>query len=134
MSHLIPTTRFKSKVPAEHTTSNPEVLKRRAADPLIHRSVTAAWFFQMQQALADVWSESASITPPLLLMQAGADLIVDPAASERWIKTIGSSDASFQSFGGHYHELLNEPDWPTTLSLVLDWLEARIPSMSVSMG
>lgn len=134
MSLLMPTTRFKSRVPAEHTCSNPEVLKRREVDPLIHRSVTAAWFFQMKQALADVWTESKAVTIPLLLMQAGADQIVDPAASERWIKTVGSSDVGFQNLEGHYHELLNELDWPTTLDAVMEWLEARIPSMSVSLG
>jgi len=134
MSRLLPTTRFRSRVPAEHTTSNPEVLARRAADPLIHRSVTARWFYQMQDALAEVWQHATAIRLPLLVMQAGSDFIVDPLAADLWMKTVGSSDRHIEVLADHYHELFNESDWPVTFSLVMDWLETRIPSMTASLG
>lgn len=134
MSVLVPTTRFKSKVPAEHTTRNPEVLRRRAVDPLIHRSVTARWFFQMKSAIDHAWEHSQAVQQPLLMMQAGDDFIVDPRAAARWIETVASPDRLFQRLEGHYHELLNEPDWAETLDFVMEWLETRIPSMTASLG
>lgn len=134
MSRLLPTARFRSRVPAEHTTSNPEVLVRRAADPLIHRSVTARWFYQMQEALSEAWQHASTVRLPLLVMQAGSDFIVDPLAADLWLKTIGSTDKHIEMLEGHYHELLNESDWPATFSLVMDWLETRIPSMTASLG
>ncbi|NQV25314.1 MAG: alpha/beta hydrolase [Rhodopirellula sp.] len=127
MSLIAPTTRFQSKVPPEHTTRNPEVLKRRTSDPLLHRSVTASWFFQMKQALHDANEQAASITVPILTMQAGADLIVDPLAVEPWLKKTSSTDRTLQILREHYHELLNEEDWRETLTELLVWLESKIP-------
>lgn len=127
MSWIAPRTRFKSRVPSEHTTRNPEVLARRENDSLIHRSITAAWFFQMQSALRAAWRESPRLQTPLLLMQAGSDRIVDPSAAEPWFNSTASGDRTFEFLPEHYHELLNEPDWRETLNLVMRWLDVRLP-------
>jgi lysophospholipase len=127
MSFVFPTTRFQSKVSPEHTTRNPEVLATRNSDPLLRRSVTASWFFQMKQALRDADEHAASIVVPLFAMQAGADLIVDPMAVEPWLEKTGSADRTLKILDEHYHELLNEEDWRETLTELLNWLESRIP-------
>jgi lysophospholipase len=127
MSFVFPTTRFQSKVPPEHTTRNPDVLAKRASDPLLRRSVTASWFFQMKQALRDADEHAASIVVPMLAMQAGGDLIVDPLAVEPWLEKTGSADRTLKILDEHYHELLNEEDWRETLNELLNWLESRIP-------
>ncbi len=133
MSFVAPTTRFQSKVPPEHTTRNPEVLAKRASDPLLRRSVTAAWFFQMKQALQDAHEEVSSVVVPILAMQAGEDLIVDPLAVEPWLEKTGSSDRTLKILDGHYHELLNEEDWRETLNELLSWLESRIECGATSI-
>ena len=60
-SILRPQTRFRSTVPPEHTCRDPEVLKRRIDDPLMHRSITAAWFFQMKRALHEAWRDASQL-------------------------------------------------------------------------
>lgn len=134
MSFVAPTTRFQSKVPPEHTTRNAEVLARREKDPRLHRSVTASWFFQMKQALRDADEEAASVIVPLLAMQAGDDLIVDPLAVEPWVGKTESIDKTFRMLDGHYHELLNEEDWPETLNELLTWLESKIQCGKASVN
>ena len=126
MSFVAPTTRFQSKVPPEHTTRNSVVLARRASDPLLRRSVTASWFFQMKQALRDAHEQAGAITVPVLAMQAGDDLIVDPLAVEPWLEKTESVDRTLKILDKHYHELLNEEDWQETLLELLTWLEAKI--------
>ncbi|MBI1312150.1 alpha/beta fold hydrolase [bacterium] len=126
MSVVAPQTRFRSKVPVEHTTRDLEVLKRRETDRLLHRSVTARWFFQMKQAIADAWRDAGKLNVPILALQAGNDLIVNPTVVEPWLRTVGSDDARFRMIADHYHELLNEPTWRSTLDDVLDWLDERI--------
>ena len=133
MSFVAPTTRFQSKVPPEHTTRNPEVLANRASDPLLRRSVTASWFFQMKQALQDAHEDVSSVVVPILAMQAGADLIVDPLAVEPWLEKTGSSDRTLKILDEHYHELLNEEDWRETLNELLNWLESRIECGATSV-
>lgn len=134
MSFVAPTTRFQSKVPPEHTTRNAEVLARWEKDPRLHRSVTASWFFQMKQALRDADEEAASVIVPLLAMQAGDDLIVDPLAVEPWVGKTESIDKTFRMLDGHYHELLNEEDWPETLNELLTWLESKIQCGKASVN
>lgn len=127
MTYVAPRTRFRSTVPVEHTTRNERVLRHRQKDKLIHRSVTAAWFFEMQTALEAVWSQAPELIVPLLTLQGSDDLIVEPSAAAPWIAETGSNDRSFRLMNGHYHELLNEPDWRETLAHILSWLETRLP-------
>jgi lysophospholipase len=133
MSVIAPTTRFQSKVPPEHTTRNAKALAKRASDPLLHRSVTASWFFQMKQALQDAHKDASAIVIPVLAMQAGADLIVDPLAVEPWLEKTGSSDRTLKILDEHYHELLNEEDWQETLNELLNWLDSRIKCGAASV-
>jgi lysophospholipase len=127
MTFVAPRTRFSSTVPVEFTTRNERVLRHREQDKLIHRSVTASWFFEMKSALEAVWEEAPEIIVPMLTLQSGDDLIVEPSAAAPWVGKTSSSDRSFRLLNGHYHELLNEPDWRETLAHVLSWLETRLP-------
>lgn len=127
MTYVAPRTRFQSTVPVEHTTRNERVLGLREKDQYLHRSVTAAWFFEMKSALDKVWKEAPELIVPVLALQAGDDMIVEPSATAPWLSKTGSTDRSFKLLEGHYHELLNEPDWRETLAHVLSWLETRLP-------
>ncbi len=128
LSVLAPRTRFQSRVDPRTTTRCPQALERRLNDALMHRSVTAKWFFAMRAGLQSAWSAAGQIKIPVLILQAGADEIVDPRAPEHWLKQVASPDKSFLSFPDHLHELLNEPDWPDTASLISQWLSPRIAS------
>ena len=126
LSVVMPTARFKSRVDPIYTTRNKEALLRRANDPLIHKSVTAGWFFAMKAALVSAWNEAENIQNPLLIMQAGKDEIVDPSAPEQWLEQVGSYEKSFHAFSEHLHELLNEPDWQETVERISTWLNRQI--------
>jgi lysophospholipase len=126
LSLVRPRSRFRKRTKREHATRNQEVLIRGNADPLIRDSVTAAWYFAMRQALQTVWELAEQVSCPTLVLQAGSDLIVDPAAPQGWLQRVGSSDKTIRMFPDHYHELLNEIDWSNTLADLLDWLEQRL--------
>jgi lysophospholipase len=132
LSVLAPRTRFRSTVDPKTTTRCPQALERRLNDVLMHRSVTAKWFFAMRSGLQSAWSAAGQITMPVLILQAGADEIVDPKAPEAWLNHVASQDKAFLNFPEHLHELLNEPDWPDTASLIAQWLSPRIASASIT--
>ena len=126
VSWLVPSVRFESRIDPIHTTRNEVLLAARDADPLIHRSVTCGWFFQMKSALKAVWDETGSLTMPVLIAQGGADQIVDPLMARPWLDRVPSADKELKWFPHEYHELHNEPDWLTTLTVVAEWLEERV--------
>ena len=132
LSFVAPRTRFRSRVDPKYTTRCEVSLERRANDPLLHRSVTAGWYFAMKASLAAAWEETDRIRLPVLIMQAGADEIVDSQAPTEWVEQIPASDVAYHELSGHYHELLNEPDWLETADTVIEWLHTRIPGQSES--
>lgn len=126
ISLLRPTVRFESRVNAAHTTRDEVALAAREADPLIHRSVTCGWFFQMKSALNAIWADVASLQMPVLVCQGDADQIVDPQIVRPWLESVPSGDKELRMFPGHLHELHNEPDWLDTMTMVADWVEERL--------
>jgi lysophospholipase len=130
LSVVRPQSRFYKRIAPENTTRNPEVLARRAQDPLIHPSVTAAWYFAMRAGLRAAWEAADRLFCPVLVMQAGADLVVDPAAAEPWLAKVASSDKTLRVFPEHYHELLNETDWAHTLGDMLRWFDRYVVNVA----
>jgi lysophospholipase len=124
ISLVRPRSRFRKRTRREDSTRNPEAILRD--DPLIRESVTAAWYFAMRHALRTAWELAEQVSCPTLVMQAGSDLVVDPAAPHGWLQRVGSADKAIRMFPDHYHELLNEIDWSNTLADLLDWLEQRL--------
>ena len=136
VSLIAPRVRFTSRVNPRDTTRDLARLTERSADPLIHRSITCGWFFQMQAALRDVWAERSALRLPLLVVQGGADRIVDPEVAAPWLEQVPSHDKEFRLLDDHYHELHNEPDWLDILQAVAEWLEDRVgqsPSSVLSL-
>jgi alpha-beta hydrolase superfamily lysophospholipase len=127
LSHVLPRTRFRSKVDPSATTRSLEAIQRREIDPHNHRSVTARWFFEMRKALRNAWNETDRIQVPLLVIQGDQDRIVDPSVVEPWLDKVPVADKTLIRLPDHFHELHNEPDWQDTLQTIVAWLDARVP-------
>ncbi|RLS55521.1 MAG: alpha/beta fold hydrolase [Planctomycetota bacterium] len=128
-SLIAPRTRFKSTIKSEQLTRDPVAQSTRDADPLRRHFVTASWYFQVLDALVQVWEESTKLTLPTLLLQGDQDEVVSPEAALRWWLTVPSPDKTMRLMAGHLHELMSEPDWETTAGIVSDWLDARCPEL-----
>ena len=124
-----PQVRFRTCVPVEQITRSEAVRIERAQDPLANRTVTAGWYFRVLDALYDAWCDAANLTAPLLLLQGEADQVVNAEAPLRWFPLVGSHDRTLRLLSGQLHELLNEPEWEQTADVILDWLDARRPSL-----
>ncbi|MFG0333414.1 MAG: alpha/beta hydrolase [Maioricimonas sp. JB049] len=124
---VAPRTRFATDIQPDQLTRNPEALQRRDEDPFSIRTVTAAWYFQIVDAMYEAWNEADQIRRPLLLLQGQADEIVDPDAAIAWWLRLASPDRTLRLFPEHLHELINELDWEQTTVRILEWLEARMP-------
>jgi len=77
----------------------------------------------MMQAMDHAFDRAASLHLPLLLMQSGADRLVDPAATARWAAAAPGEYLDLVTWEGFYHEMLNEPGKDRVREKILDWLE-----------
>jgi lysophospholipase len=134
LSVVRPKSRFRKRIDPAYSSRNPDALSRGAQDPLMRQSLTAAWYFAMRAALQAAWDLAERIACPLLVLQAGSDLIVDPHAPHAWLERVASIDKTLRVLPDHYHELLNELDWANTLADMLDWLELRVLEGSTAGG
>jgi lysophospholipase len=125
LSWVAPQARFQSPVRHEDVTSCPQAVASRLRDALIHRTVTAGWFFATQSAMRAAWTDAPRTAVPLLVLQAGDERVVDPDATQQWLAQTVAADKTFRRLPGRLHEVLSEPDWEHTAEFIAGWLEAR---------
>ncbi|MDX1970663.1 MAG: alpha/beta fold hydrolase [Planctomycetaceae bacterium] len=134
LTWVAPQTRFRTHINPRNMTRDPAFLERRLADPLLLRSVTARWFFAMQDAMAAAHRQAQRLSCPILALQGLADRTVDPTAIGRFLEQTSSADRELMTFPEHVHEVLQESDWESTAQHILDWLDQRLPRAATPPG
>jgi alpha-beta hydrolase superfamily lysophospholipase len=96
-----------------------------AADPLVSRTVSAGWYYAAQQALAEAHAQAPRLQVPTLVLYAGADALVDPEATARWVARAPQDRLDAVRYDGLYHEILNAPEKRQVQRRVEEWIVAR---------
>ena len=111
---------------AEGVSSDPAVVRAYVSDPLVFTGkATARLAAEMLQAMKRVTAEGAGITLPILIIQGGADRLVDPEGARMLYDLVRSADKSIKVYDGFYHEVFNEPEHGQVMKDVEVWLEAH---------
>ncbi len=80
-------------------------------------------------AVADaLWPRLPAWRAPVLVLHGTADSFCPIAGSERFVAAVAASAKRLARFEGGAHELLNDLERDRALTMILDWLEARLPS------
>jgi acylglycerol lipase len=131
LSVLFPWVGIVSRTTPEDISRDPAVVEAYVADPLVYQGkITARLGAEMLGAMERVRSEAGRITLPLLIVQGGADRLVDPAGARILYDAVASPDKQLIVYDGFSHEVFNEPenDRDRVLSDVERWLEAHLVS------
>jgi acylglycerol lipase len=116
---------------ADGVSRDPAVVEAYLADPLVHRGkITARLGAEMLDAMSRVLREAGRITLPLLIVQGGADKLVDPAGARLLYDAVASPDKKLIEYEALYHEVFNEPEHDRVLTDVEQWLEAHLPPVA----
>ena len=115
------------KTAPEGVRRDPAVVQAYIDDPLVYKGKTTVRLAaEMVKAMQRVSREAAKITLPILILQGGADWIVDPAGAKMLYDSVSSADKEIKIYDGLYHEVYNEPEHPRVLQDVALWIGARM--------
>jgi acylglycerol lipase len=114
---------------AREVSRDPAVVEAYLADPLVCKEkITARLGAEMLGAMERIRTEAELITLPLLIVQGGADKLVDPAGARLLYNAVTSTDKRLIVYDGLYHEVFNEPEHDRVLADVETWLEGHLPA------
>jgi len=126
LSTLLPRMRVIGLDPAGISRA-PAVVRAYIDDPLVYTGkITARLAYEMLKAMRRVPTEASRITLPVLIVQGGADRLVDPNGARMLYEAISSPDKTINIYDGLYHEVFNEPERDRVLGDVEAWLEAHV--------
>ena len=113
--------------PPGRTVEVAEVVRAYVNDPLVFTGKTTARLgAETIDAMARVQAQAGTLRLPLLILQGGADRLVDPAGAEQLYQAAGSADKTLKVYPGLYHEIYNEPEHEQVLRDVELWFEAHL--------
>lgn len=111
LNKLAPGVRLATNLPEGSATRNEEIRVRDKEDKLIVKKVSVRWYRELIASIKYAFDHYKNFpNVPLLLLQAGDDLIVDKESVKRWFNGIQSEEKWYKEFPSLYHEVLNEPE------------------------
>ena len=126
VSKIAPSLSIRTGLDANLISRDKEVVSKYVKDPLVHRVATMRFVTEFLGAQDETVRAAERLTVPCLILQAGADGLVDPVATSSFFKKVASPDKILKVYEGFYHEVLNEPGKGSVLGEIDTWLSARI--------
>jgi acylglycerol lipase len=126
LSRFIPRFAFTNEVDPVFLTHDKDVVKKYMEDDLVHNKVTARFFTEFIDALKVAFQKAEVTTLPMLILQAGADEVVNPEGSQEFFDAVASKDKDIIIYQGMYHEIFNEIGREKVYKDVESWLKPRL--------
>ena len=123
---LAPAQGFAHGLDESGMSRDPEVLERRASDPLVHDRITPRLYFGMEAARKRVMTEAKRLAVPALVLQGMKDRILDPRGALEFSVVAPHGMARLVTYPEAYHELFNDLDRDQVIRDLTGWLDAVI--------
>jgi acylglycerol lipase len=103
---------------------DPEVLRLRAADHLMHDRISPRLYFAFNEARQRVLRDARRLQVPTLLLQGMADRLVDPKGALEFNAAAPHGMVRLVTFAEAYHEVLNDRGREQAVRDLVAWLDA----------
>ena len=127
LSRIAPRVLVESELDTEAISRDPAVVKAYLDDPLISHKISARWYSELLKTMKKAHRNAGRLQAPMLLMQSGADRLVDPEGPVRWNRSAPEGLVDLAVWDGLYHEMFNEPEKDRVRDRVIAWLERQAP-------
>ena len=120
----MPTIGFSKGVDARGISRDPEVLERRAADPLVHGRITPRIYFGFEEARERVLEGARRLQVPTLILHGAADKVVNPQGSLELSGLAPHGMVRLLTYKDGFHEVFNDLDREQAIRDLVGWLDA----------
>jgi len=127
LSRVAPGLRVDNGLDDNYLSHDRAVVQALRDDPLCHHRIGARLARFLAEEGAVVQAAAPHWTVPTLLLYAGDDHFVKPAASRAFAASVPASSISATCYPGLYHEIFNERDAEPVFAALRHWLDARFP-------
>ncbi len=113
---------------ADGISRDPSVVAAYIDDSMVHTGkITARLGAEMLKAMQTVTQAAEQITLPIMIVQGGADKVIDPTGAQLLFDSVSSEDKTLKIYDGLFHEVFNEPEHEQVLQDVAQWLDTHLP-------
>lgn len=103
---------------------DPEVMRLRDEDPLMHDRISPRLYADFTEARQRVMRDARRLAVPALILHGAADRLVDITGSQAFCEAAPAGRTRFVPVEDAYHEIFNDPGRDALVKGVLDWLGA----------
>lgn len=121
-SYLIPDYRQSTGVLPQNLTHDAGILAVYSKDKLIHHEISSRLYRELVKMMNCRAEIAQRITCPVLVLQAGDDVIVSPKMSRLFFDELKVPDKDWTLYPGYYHEILNETGRQEVFRRIDAWL------------
>jgi lysophospholipase len=126
LNKVAPGVRLATNIPEGNATRNEMMRARDKEDKLIVKRVSIRWYRELTASIKYAFDHYRSFPKvPLLVLQAGEDLIVDKEAVKQWFNGVILEEKWYKEFPSLYHEVLNEPERERVFEYVKSFLHVH---------
>jgi len=126
LANVIPKARLVG-VDSSGISRDPDEVARYVNDPLVYTgNSTTKLGAETLRAMEKVTAGRAKISLPILIVQGGADPLVDLSGAQELYDAISSEDKTLKYYDGYYHEMINDIGKEVVLEDLCQWLEAHL--------
>lgn len=124
LNRIAPRLPLMKMVGLETLSTDPEVARKFAADPLTYKeNMRVGMGIQINETAKAVREQLPTFQVPLLVMHGEQDKLVNPSGSQIAYERAGSADKTLKLYPGMYHEIMNERDQSIVLNDIVAWLD-----------
>ncbi|MCP3913418.1 MAG: alpha/beta hydrolase [Actinomycetia bacterium] len=123
LGNLLPRLKIPSSIELDMLSTDPEVGRAYAADPLVTRGVTAKMGQQLMRGMEVTLERLGRLAIPTLALHGGDDRLV-PADTGDPLDALATVDR--EVLPGLRHEILNEPGHDQLIDRIVEWVRAQV--------
>ena len=120
---VLPTVRLGTGIADEDLFREAAEQRRFAADPLVHRKISAGHWATLTEQRQRLRADAAELDIPTLLLLAGDDRVVSTDAARELADRMPA--ATVIEYPDAYHALLHDPVAPKVMLDLIAWAQAR---------